>query len=46
MHDLIVDAANDNAKRFYKRFGIVPLTGVPMRLFISLGHADLQDPKG
>ena len=46
MHDLIVDAANDNAKRFYERFGIVPLIGDPLCLFFSLGHAALQDPKG
>ena len=46
MHALIVDAANDDAKRFYERFGFMPLTDGPMRLFLSLGHAALQDPKG
>ena len=46
MHALIVDAANDDAKRFYERFGFVPLTDDPMRLFLSLGHTALQDPKG
>ncbi len=46
MHALIVDAANDDAKRFYERFGFVPLTDNPMRLFLPLGHADLMGPKG
>ena len=46
MHALIVDAANNDAKRFYERFGFVPLTDDPMRLFLSLGHAALQYPKG
>ena len=45
MHVLIVDAANDDAKRFYERFGFVPLTNDPMRLFHPLGHAALQGPK-
>ncbi len=45
MHALIVDAANDDAKRFYERFGFVPLTDDPMRLFLPLGHAALQGPK-
>ena len=39
MHALIVDAANDDAKRFYERFGFAPLTDEPMRLFLPLGHA-------
>ena len=43
MHALIVDAANDDAKRFYERFGFAPLTDDPMRLFLPLGHATLQD---
>ena len=46
MHALIVDAANDDARRFYERFGFVPLTDEPMRLFLPLGHAALQGPKG
>ena len=46
VHALIVDAANDDAKRFYKRFGFAPLTDDPMRLFLPLGHAALQGPKG
>ncbi len=46
MRALIVDAANDDAKRFYERFGFVPLTDDPMRLFLSLGHAAFQGPKG
>ena len=46
MHALIVDAASDDAKRFYERFGFLPLTDDPMRLFIPLGHAAPQGPKG
>ena len=46
MHALIVDAANDGAKRFYARFGFSPLTDDPMRLFLPLGHTDLRSPKG
>ena len=46
MHALIVDAANDDAKRFYERFGFAPLTEDPMRLFLSLGHATLQGSQG
>ena len=46
MHALIVDAANEDAKRFYERFGFAPLTDDPMRLFIPLGHAALQGPRG
>ena len=46
MHALIVDAANDDARRFYEKFGFVPLTDDPMRLFLPLGHAALQGPKG
>ena len=45
MHALIVDAANDDAKRFYGKFGFMPLTNDPMRLFLPLGHAALQGPK-
>ncbi len=44
MHALIVDAANDNAKRFYIKFGFVPLTNNPMRLFLPLGHNTLLGP--
>ena len=46
MHALIVGAANDDGKRFYERFGFIPLTDDPMRLFLPLGHAALQGPKG
>ena len=46
MHALIVDAANEDAKRFYERFGFLPLTDDPMRLFLPLGHAALQGPQG
>ena len=46
MHALIVDAANDDAKRFYERFGFLPLTDDRMRLFLPLDHAALQAPKG
>ena len=42
MHALIVDATNDDAKRFYGRFGFVPPTDDPMRLFLPLGHAALR----
>ena len=45
MHALIVDAANDDVKRFYEGFGFVPLTDDPMRLFLPLGHAALQGPQ-
>ena len=45
MHALIVDAANDDAKHFYERFGFVPLTDDPMRLFLPLGHAALRGPE-
>ena len=46
MHALIVDAANDDAKRFYEGFGFAPLTDDPMRLFLPLGHAALRAPTG
>ena len=46
MHALIVDAANEDAKRFYERLGFAPLTDEPMRLFLPLGHAALQGRKG
>ena len=46
MHALIVDAANDDAKHFYERFGFAPLTDDPMRLFLPLGHAALRGSKG
>lgn len=42
MHALIVDAANEEAKRFYERFGFAPLTDDPMRLFLALTHAAPQ----
>ena len=46
MHALVVDAANDDAKRFYDRFGFEPLIDDPMRLFLPLGHVALQGPNG
>ena len=46
MHALIVDAANDDAKRFYEGFGFLPLTDAPMRLFLPLAQAVLQGLKG
>lgn len=46
MHALIVEVANNDAKRFYERFGFVPLTDRPMRLFLPLGHAALQGTNG
>lgn len=45
VHALIVDAANHDAKHCYERFGFVPLTDDPMRLFLPLGHAALQGTK-
>lgn len=38
MHALIVDAANEDAKRFYEGLGFQSLTDDPMRLFFPLGH--------
>ena len=46
MHALIVDATNDDARRFYEVFGFLPLTDDPMRLFLPLGHVALQSSKG
>ncbi len=46
MHALIVDAANEDAKRFYEGFGFLPLTDDPMRLFLPLGGPVLQGSKG
>ena len=45
MHAMIVDAANEDAKRFYERFGFVPLADDTMRLFLPLGHAALRGAK-
>ncbi len=45
MHALIVDAANEDAKRFYEMFGFAPLTDDPTRLFLPLGHATLHGPQ-
>ena len=45
MRPLIADAASDDAKRFYERFGFVPLTDDAMRLFLPLGPDALQGPK-
>ena len=41
MHAIIVDAANEDAKRFYEWFGFAPFHDAPMRLFLPLGHADI-----
>ena len=38
MHAVIVDAANEGAKRFYEAFGFTPLRDAPMRLFLPLGN--------
>lgn len=38
MRALIVDAANDDAKSFYYRFGFPPLTDDPTRPFLTLGQ--------
>ena len=46
MHALIVDAANDSAKRFYEGFGFVPLSVDPMRLFLPLSQSVLHGSKG
>ena len=46
MHALIVDAANEDAKRFYEGFGFLPLTDDPMRLFLPLNGPVLQGSKG
>ncbi len=43
MHALIVDAANEGAKRFYEGFGFAPLRDRPMRLFLPLGHSGLRE---
>ena len=43
IHALIVDAANDAARRFYESFGFAPLTDNPMRLLLPLGRAALGD---
>lgn len=45
MHALIVDAANDAARRFYEGFGFAPLTDAQMRLFLALGHAAARHSK-
>ena len=39
MHAMIVDAANEDAKRFYERFGFLPLEDAPMRMFLPLGSS-------
>jgi ribosomal protein S18 acetylase RimI-like enzyme len=36
MHAVIVDALNDNAARFYARYGFVPFAGDPHRLVLPL----------
>ena len=46
MYALIVDAANDAAKRFYEGYGFAPLTENPMRLFLPLANAAFQSLKG
>ena len=42
MYAMIVDAANDDAKRFYEGFGFMPVADGPMQLFLPLGHAALR----
>jgi len=42
---LVVDAANEHAKRFYEKFGFAPLTEAPMRLFLPLGRIARGDSK-
>ena len=46
MHALVVDTANDDAKRFNEGFGFSPLTDEPLRLFLPLGHTALRGLKG
>ena len=46
MHVMVVDAANEDAKRFYEGFGFAPLADGPMRLFLPLGHTALKGPTG
>lgn len=46
MHAMVVDAANEDAKRFYEGFGFVPLSGMSMRLFLPPGHAALGGSTG
>jgi GNAT superfamily N-acetyltransferase len=36
IHAVIVDALDTEAKAFYKRFGFLPLTDDPMRLFLPM----------
>ena len=45
MQALIVDAANDAARRFYEGFGFAPLTDAQMRLFLALGLAAARHSK-
>ena len=44
IHALVVDAANEGAKRFYEGLGFAPLRDRPMRLFLPLGHPGLRGP--
>ena len=46
IHALIVDAANDDAKRFCEEFGFSALADDPMRLFLPLGHTALRGSIG
>jgi len=45
MHAMIVDAANEGAKRFYEGFGFTPLRDTPMRLFLPLGNTTLTQTR-
>lgn len=36
VYALIVDAKNDEARRFYERYGLLPFPDTPSRLFISI----------
>ena len=42
IHALIVDAANDDARRFYEAFGFASLEDDPMRLFLPLSGAGFR----
>ena len=46
MHALIVDAANEDATRFYEGFGFQSLTNNPTRLFLPLSQAVLAGSNG
>lgn len=45
MHAMIVDAANKDARRFYERFGFMPLRDAPVRLFLPVGNITLTQTR-